>query len=245
MPNIVRTLSLECRDGAANMAADEVLLQAAVAGSAALRFYTWREPTVSMGYFQPHEARNADPRLTALPWVRRTSGGAALVHHHELTYCLALPAGPAWQPRGQSWICRMHGIIAKALSSFAIEAQSVNCGAEKKADDVLCFLQHAAGDLLIRGHKVAGSAQRKQRGALMQHGGILLSRSPYTLALPGIRELAGIAIAPERLVEALLPEVQRQTGWSFEARPWRPEEETRIRELAAKKFGHESWNCKR
>src|SRR5262249_54297242 len=105
----VRVLPLETADGPTNMAADEVLLEAAVAGSASLRFYTWSEPTLSLGYFQHEALRHTDASLAGLPWVRRPSGGATLVHHHELTYALALPAGFDWQPKSQSWLCRFHG----------------------------------------------------------------------------------------------------------------------------------------
>src|SRR5436190_10963274 len=156
------------------MGADEVLLDGAARGEAALRFYAWSEPTLSLGYFQP-----AAERLAGLPWVRRASGGAALVHDQELTYCLALPAGVPWQRRGESWICRFHGIITKALATLGI-ADGVTCAAEQKLGPVLCFLHHTPGDLILGGHKIGGSAQRKQRGALMQHGGILLAQSSHT-----------------------------------------------------------------
>src|SRR5262249_20087454 len=102
----VRLLPLEIADGATNMAADEVLLEGAVAGTAALRFYGWSEPTLSLGYFQPESERHTDAQLSPLPVVRRATGGSALVHDHELTYALALPAGFDWQPKGVSWACR-------------------------------------------------------------------------------------------------------------------------------------------
>ena len=71
------------------MALDEVLLEGAILGEASLRFYQWREPTVSLGYFQPYAAAAG---LAGLPLVRRPTGGDLLVHHHELTYTLALAA---------------------------------------------------------------------------------------------------------------------------------------------------------
>ena len=82
------------------MASDDTLLESAAAGVASLRFYGWREPTLSLGYFQPSAPARAYPGLGGLAWVRRPTGGAALVHHHELTYALALPPGPTWQPPG-------------------------------------------------------------------------------------------------------------------------------------------------
>ena len=59
--------------GTWNMAADDVLLDA---GVAALRFYQWAEPTLSLGYFQPHLAARAFPDL---PWLRRATGGDAIL----------------------------------------------------------------------------------------------------------------------------------------------------------------------
>src|SRR4051794_38575411 len=96
---LCRLLPFESADGAGNMAADEVLLQAAAAGMAGLRFYEWSKATLSLGYFQPAAERLHDVKLAKLPWVRRPTGGEALVHQHELTYALALPAGLPWQRR--------------------------------------------------------------------------------------------------------------------------------------------------
>src|SRR4051812_49790187 len=100
------------------MAADEAMLEAAAAGAASLRFYAWEPATLSLGYFQPEAVRHTDARLAALPFVRRPSGGATLVHDHELTYALALPPGPPWQPPGSpaaAWLGRMHAVLATAL----------------------------------------------------------------------------------------------------------------------------------
>src|SRR4051812_15493101 len=114
-------------DGSTQMAADEVLLDhAAASGRPALRFYTWDPPTLTLGYFQPSAGRHADPRLAPLPYVRRATGGGAIVHHHELTYALALPPGRG----GAGWPCRMHDIIRAALGSFGVSAVGCACGQE-------------------------------------------------------------------------------------------------------------------
>src|SRR5262245_58596680 len=93
----IRLFPFATADGATNMARDEAMLESAATGNvAALRFYTWSEPTVSLGYFQQSESR-AIPNLKSLAWVRRSTGGAAIVHHHELTYSFALPPGKEWK----------------------------------------------------------------------------------------------------------------------------------------------------
>jgi lipoate-protein ligase A len=239
MAQVVRLLDLRGASGAANMAADEVLLEAAARGIASLRFYTWAEPTLSLGYFQA-----AAERLPHLPLVRRASGGAALVHDCELTYCLALPAGAPWQRRGESWICRFHAIITSALEHLGIKADKL-CGTEQKLGPVLCFLHHTPGDLILDGRKIGGSAQRKQRGALMQHGGILLAQSPHTPQLPGMRELAGVEIAAEVLAERIARDFARDTGWELVRGDWSADERRRIQELTDTKYKSDDWNLKR
>src|SRR5437764_13503633 len=105
MTPTIRALPFAAADGPTNMAADEAMLESASErGVASLRFYTWTEPTLSLGYFQSSEARTL-PNLAPLAWVRRSTGGAGIVHHHELTYSFALPATPPWKS-DDSWVCR-------------------------------------------------------------------------------------------------------------------------------------------
>jgi lipoyl(octanoyl) transferase len=240
-----RLLPFAVSDGPANMAADETLLETAAGGAASLRLYGWTKPTLSLGYFQSAGLRETSPLLAALPFVRRCTGGETLVHHHELTYALALPPGGPWQPRNPPWLCRMHGIIAQALAALGVG--DVSCpGTEKKVGDVLCFLHQTPGDLLCYDHKVAGSAQRKQRGALLQHGAILLARSPHTPALPGLHELAEFDLRRlAELLAALLDAFARDTDWQLEPVDWSASERTRIADLAESKYRRAGWNCRR
>jgi lipoate-protein ligase A len=241
----VRLLPYEIADGAANMAADEVLLEAASQGKASLRCYGWSVPTLSLGYFQAAAARSSDPCFVELPWVRRATGGEALVHHFEITYALALPSGLPWQKHGDSWICRMHGIIRAALSSLGVPRQGCGETEEKRLGDFLCYLHHTPGDVLLDGHKVVGSAQRKRHGALLQHGGILLATSPFTPALPGINDLCGAQLTNTLVREAVTAEFVRQTGWMVHGSEWTAAERHRCQELTAGRYANPLWNAKR
>lgn len=248
MPDL-RTLPFAIRSGADNMAADEAMLHsAAESGIASFRAYSWREPTLSLGYFQPAEVRLADEKLAGLSWVRRATGGATIVHDpaSELTYSLALPAGTAWQPKGESWICRMHGYLRETLKSvWGIDTQLVVCGEEQKLGPVLCFRHQTAGDLLLHGQKIAGSAQRKHKGALLQHGSILLRASPFAPALAGIAELSGIEVRAEELAIAQTRRLHVETGWKLAPAPWTVEELAETERIALEKYGAEAWNGKR
>src|SRR5262245_53079983 len=174
MDLLCRLLPYELANGPANMAADEVLLRSAANGQASLRFYRWREATLSLGYFQPAARRLEDPLLRDLPFVRRPSAGDALVHHHALTYCLAVPAQ---QGRKTDLWLAMHEVIAAALAEFGIDARPPVLSGGDLFSGFLCFEHFTSRDLLVNGAKVVGSAQRRQRDAVMQHGGILLAQS--------------------------------------------------------------------
>jgi lipoate-protein ligase A len=243
MASVLRLLPIASADGATNMARDEAMLESAAAGGvASLRFYTWTEPTLSLGYFQPSTARGV---LAPLAWVRRSTGGAGIVHHHELTYSFALPARPEWKSK-QGWICRFHHLLRAVLASTGIESNLVVCGEEKKLGEVLCFLDQTPGDLLIQGSKVAGSAQRKMRGALLQHGSILLRECEHAPQLKGINDFAGKGLfSPEVLADLLARKFAADMGAILEPGEWTAAERAGIARIRAEKYAAADWNARR
>jgi lipoate-protein ligase A len=227
------------------MAADEVLLRTAIGGRGTLRFYAWSEATLSLGYFQSAQIRQENRLLSTLPYVRRCSGGSALVHHFEVTYALALPAGRPWQVQ-KPWLGFMHEIIAGALGALGIPAGlHVPQRDSGPFQGSLCFKHLTSGDVVVNTAKVVGSAQRKQQGALMQHGGILLARSPHAPVLPGIKELCGIELERNDLVAAILKAFRRRSGWSLSLEELSSKEIDLQFELKTAKYSQPSWNEKR
>jgi lipoate-protein ligase A len=228
------------------MAADEVLVRTAAAhGIASLRFYGWSAATLSLGYFQPAQARLADPRLAALPWVRRPSGGAALVHHHEITYALAVPPGEEWNAGGP-WMPRMHRVIAGALEDYFIEGlKAVTALNAVKHGEVLCFQQLTPGDLICGASKVVGSAQRKYCRALVQHGSILLKRSEHALLLPGLEELTARPWPTDWVRQVVETRFRIDTKWNIAPAIWSDGERIAIAALAREKYGTSAWNERR
>jgi lipoate-protein ligase A len=201
------------------MAADEALLAHAAASDPALRFYTWYEPTLSLGYFQRAADRLTDPRLAGLPFVRRPTGGGAIVHHHELTYALAVPT--ALTPRGgANCVCQMHDAIRAALAEFGVASAMLGCGRESGRGKFLCFEHLTPGDVVIGSAKVVGSASRKRVGAVLHHGSILLAASPHAPHLPGVRELSGLAIEARDLAQVLAESFTQGFGWVLAPADW-------------------------
>lgn len=245
MPLHIRLLPFASADGATNMARDEAMLESAAGrGLASLRFYTWSAPTLSLGYFQPSVGHDS-PGLSPLAWVRRSTGGAGIVHHHELTYSFALPMHSEWKSI-TSWICRFHQLLREVLSERGLASKLVACGEEKKLGDVLCFLHQTPGDLVINGAKVAGSAQRKMRGALLQHGSILLRASEHAAQLRGINDFVGKELfQPELLGEMLAEKFAADTDAKLERGDWTAEELARIPAIKSEKYANAEWNGKR
>ncbi len=238
-----RYLPWGCADAATNMAADESLLESAAAGSTSLRLYGWTQASLSLGYFQPAGARLGDPLWAQLPWVRRATGGGALIHHRELTYALALPAD---RSAGQDWIPRMHRILARTLRTLGVgDAIQAVSDRPQTLGDFLCFQKQTPGDLLGPLGKVAGSAQRKVRGALLQHGSLLLGRSEFAPDLPGIFEQTGVDLSLAKVETALVREFQQDTGWELIPCEWTPSERERTRDLRERKYAAARWNEKR
>ena len=99
--------------------------------------------------------------------------------------------------------------------------------------------------MVLDAAKIVGSAQRKQRGALLQHGAILLAASPHARELPGIRELSGRSISAGDIIPDLEKEFAARTGWPLTAVDWTAAEHRRIEELVRIKYGQVAWNQKR
>jgi lipoate-protein ligase A len=213
-------------EGALNMGLDEALLDSVRdSGAAVLRFYRWREPTLSLGYFQSLADRESHAPSRVLPAVRRSTGGGAIVHDHELTYCLALPAGSAAARDSQGLYCSGHRALIAAVADRGGESQRLSTcvptapgvAGDPRGEPFLCFQRRSRGDLLAAPrdgdprsmvsdglHKVCGSAQRKRPGALLQHGGALLRRSATAPELLGMEDLGVLehGTCPERLAHA-------------------------------------------
>jgi lipoate-protein ligase A len=165
-------------DSAFNMALDEALLGAvARLGRPVLRFYSWTEPAASFGYFQ----RYADiARLTPLrPLVRRPTGGGLVPHDADWTYSLAFPPVDDWY--GLSAIDsyrRVHEWIRAALARLNVATELAPACIKTLPGQ--CFQGHEKFDLLWRGRKIAGAAQRRTRDGLLIQGSV----QPAGLGVP-------------------------------------------------------------
>lgn len=176
--------------GVWNMAVDESLLEESLrSGSTFVRLYTWSEATISLGYFQKPEECQADARLAHLPCVRRLSGGGAILHHHEQTYSCCVPPTHSLAREPSLLYHHMHAVVEDLLRESGITTHPRGQEFSEGIEPFLCFLREAAPDLVIGRQKILGSAQRRRRGAVLQHGSLLLKASEHAPELLGVSDL--------------------------------------------------------
>ncbi|MSR58918.1 MAG: lipoate--protein ligase [Planctomycetaceae bacterium] len=207
-------VDLEPRSGAWNMAVDEMLLDQAVRqGHLSLRWYRWNEPTVSLGYFQEAGAIAASAQLRGLPVVRRISGGGAIVHDRELTYSCAVPAGHPLAAEPRALYTQIHERIVAVLAEWGVAARLRGSVLAERQNEFMCFGRGDDFDVVIGDHKILGSSQRRRKGAVLQHGSLVLRRSPCAPQFPGLWDLALEANEPvdraRKLAEQLADRVAR------------------------------------
>lgn len=199
----LRLLPLAAATPARNMAVDAALLEASRVPT--LRLYLWRPHGVSLGRFQ--KAAGLEPfRAAGLPVVRRMTGGGAIVHAHEVTYALLLPADHP-QIAGadvKASYAALQAPIRAALAALGvgttIRPEPV---ADARAREFLCFARATELDLAADGGKLVGSAQRRIPGRVLQHGSILLRAHPLQPGTASVASVAGRDVDAEELARGL------------------------------------------
>jgi lipoyl(octanoyl) transferase len=179
-------------DGVTNMATDQVLLDHVLPGVGTWRWYGWSQPTVSFGRNERTAGRFPPDGLTeaGLDAVRRPTGGRALLHWRELTYCVTLPL-PAEVPWRRAYNA-INDVLLAALTTLGIPAHLAGAGQPVIPDGPVCFDRPAEGEITVQGRKLVGSAVWRQGDAYLQHGSLLLHDDQGRLAsIPG-----ALAVAP-------------------------------------------------
>jgi lipoate-protein ligase A len=191
-----------------NMGVDEALLASAIAGGrSTLRLYRWNGPWLSLGYGQHLGAeRLAACGEAGVGVVRRLTGGGAVLHGGDLTYAIAAPE--ALLPPGLRATYQLAGAaLRSALSALGIDARpSPGAAPTPHRGAFDCFSEPAGDELCAEGRKLVGSAQRRARGGVLQHGSIRVYPDPAPL-----RAAAGLDAGVATSLRELACEHSRKT----------------------------------
>lgn len=174
-----------------NMAVDEALLNAMPRlGAPVLRGYGWTEPAASFGYFQKYAEVAATTRLR--PLVRRPTGGGIVPHDADWTYSAVFPAGHEWHSlKAEASYRRIHDWLRRAFAELNVATELAPCC--RKSLPGQCFAGHEKSDLLWRGKKIAGAAQRRNQLGLLIQGSVqppplALARQDFEAAMRAVAE---------------------------------------------------------
>ncbi|UCF06315.1 MAG: lipoate--protein ligase family protein [bacterium] len=167
--------------GATNMARDEFLLRLVMAGGGPpiLRIYQFYPPAITIGYHQ-------DPRKVLdmeavgrdhLDLVRRFTGGRALLHAGELTYCVIGPEGAGgFGSSLRGAYLAISRAVVEGLRRIGVDAR-ISAGYAGNREEGLaspCLVSASRYEVTAGARKIVGSAQRRTGGNFLQHGSILL-----------------------------------------------------------------------
>jgi lipoate---protein ligase len=154
------------------MQIDRWLLQQHILGQIppTLRFYTWSQPTISLGYHQqryPEHWRSLVWHERPIDLVKRPTGGRGVLHQGDLTYALIGSGFVGKRVEIYQQICQF---LIDGWRSLGVDLQYGTAGTGY-IHNPNCFGTATSADLVCEdGYKLIGSAQLIKSGAILQHG---------------------------------------------------------------------------
>ena len=278
-----RLLDTGLADGATNMAMDEAILHACAQGEVppTLRLYGWSPHCLSIGYFQnaSKEVKLEECRRLGIDVVRRLTGGRAVLHSSELTYSVAIPARHSLAAGRivESYRRISLGLVA-GLAMLGLEVETAPGGASRRnhvhsdlpnligtARTSSCFDLPSDYEITVHGRKLVGSAQTRKRGALLQHGSVLLEFDPAETAavlytpfttedqfatilssrVISLREALNRTVSYGELANAVKTGFERALGITLERGRLTEAETALANELRLAKYARDEWNLRR
>jgi lipoate-protein ligase A len=252
-------------DGATNMATDEALLDAYLGPQGqdappTLRLYGWNPATLSLGKGQAALGSH-DPAFLAaqgLGLVRRPTGGQAVLHERERTYCVV---GRLDRPPFDAGVLATYEAISEALRN-AIESLGVETSTAPQRPAAVpdrgpvCFNVASSHEVLHRGRKLVGSAQMRRRQAFLQHGSIPLRADAQRLGsaigsqadasrIAGLSDALGCDPSIAELDAALIAGFERRFGIELVSGRRTAWERQRIEGLRCWKYLSACWTHRR
>ena len=193
----MKYLGFSVNSGSLNMEIDAQMLENAVANyekNILFRLYGWSPKCISLGRNQKDDFLTGE-----IDAVRRLTGGRALLHDDEITYCCVAPADAI--PNGQSVVDSYKYISGILIDFFKTLGVELDFGENKRVSTHYdyCMLLSTGADVCYKGQKIIGSAQCRKNGYILQHGSILFGYDKELLENLFHEEVKGIVTVNEIL----------------------------------------------
>lgn len=169
------------------MAIDEALLNTYREGVSlpVLRIYGWKKASFSFGHSQnPGTLFHLDLcEKEKVPLVRRPTGGGIIFHDDEITYSIIFSMSDLKEDLNVKETLRyITSFLIKAYEKVdkkAFFSMETKDAADKTANTTgiadFCFARNEDYDIVIDGKKIGGSAQKRKKRLILQHGSIPFS----------------------------------------------------------------------
>lgn len=193
----MKYLGFSVNSGSLNMEIDAQMLENAISSSEKdilFRLYGWSPKCISLGRNQKDDFLTGE-----IDAVRRLTGGRALLHDDEITYCCVAPADAI--PNGQSVVDSYKYISGILIDFFKTLGVELDFGENKRVSTHYdyCMLLSTGADVCYKGQKIIGSAQCRKNGYILQHGSILFGYDKSLLENLFHEEVKGIVTVNEIL----------------------------------------------
>ncbi len=237
------------------MALDHALAATLERGAGVVRFYSWTAPTVSFGRNEPARGRyDLDAaRREGIRFVRRPTGGRAVLHAHEITYSVMAPIRSLGGARAA--YRRINEGLIRGLARLGIAAWLSDGGPSLAPDAGPCFGAPAPGEVVTGGGKLIGSAQARLGDQLLQHGSVILSGDQSALArlagaVPDATRPATLAghlthVDRDGVIEALAGGLLLALGGSWSNGGYSPAETGVAERLERERYAQDAWTWRR
>lgn len=259
-----------------NMAMDEALLNFVSRGEIdpVIRFYAWNPATLSIGYFQRLQKEIDIEKVKEKGYglVRRQTGGRGVLHDQELTYSVIVPESHPEMPKT---VTEAYRVISQGLlegfkelgfeTYFAVPRSKEEREKLKQPRSSVCFDAPSWYELVVEGRKIAGSAQTRQKGVILQHGSILKDidvddlfdmfifknerlkekmKNAFTDKAVAINDISDTKVSLEQMEKAFEKGFQKGLNINFKPLKLTEAQKAEIKELEAK-YKSDEWTYRK
>ncbi|MEW5821472.1 MAG: lipoate--protein ligase family protein [Cyanobacteriota bacterium] len=143
-----------------------------------LRIYLWKPIAVSLGRNQTDRNINCEYcKENNIDIVTRPTGGRAVLHQGDITYCFIVNS--SYIEEGHS-IAKSYkhisGALIQGLRRMGLIEAYIASSEKTYTNSEACMAVSTGADLEYNGKKIAGSAQLRKNGFILQHGSILINQ---------------------------------------------------------------------